>query len=398
MLTWRAPWWMYLVATVFTLTFLFNMRQEFWGPANAGWVRGPNFFEVAKVLPGSAMERAGAQPGDFLETADGYPLNGTANWFLARALFERDRPIHLQVRRGEQQLALKLVITSPVWRSGQQFFPAVALQVVRFVLLLLAILVAFSRPQQLRARLAALMFAIGAVAEGYPSSGWAAGLRHLPAVLAIPVGLATASCLLAPVVWLLFFGNFPQPRLSQRLQWVLVVVPVLLFGIPIIASVIAMIYAPSVLARPWPLVLSAAPVRWLQDTAGVTPLLFLNELPLYQPTTQARFLEVWLAIAVVYFALGFLMLVDSYRRLNDLRLRRRIGTLLLALAGFALIVVHNVFLRNWTSWFESTPPALFSWEGFVGEALIFLFVPLTLAYCVQADSTHEKDHKQASDG
>jgi hypothetical protein len=113
---------------------------------------------------------------------------------------------------------------------------------------------------------------------------------------------------------------------------------------------------------------------------------------------QARFLEVWLAIAVVYFALGFLMLVDSYRRLNDLRLRRRIGTLLLALAGFALIVVHNVFLRNWTSWFESTPPALFSWEGFVGEALIFLFVPLTLAYCVQADSTHEKDHKQASDG
>jgi hypothetical protein len=316
---------------------------------------------------------------------------------LARALFERDHPIHLQVRRGEQQLALKLVITSPVWRSGQQFIPAVALQVVRFVLLLLAILVAFSGPHQLRARLAALMFAIGAVAEGYPSSGWAAGLHDLPAVLAIPIGLATASCLLSPVVWLLFFANFPQPRLSQRLQWVLVVVPVLLFGIPIIASVSAMIYRPSVLARPWPLVLSAAPVRWLQDTAGVTPLLFLNELPLYQPTTQVRFLEVWLAITVVYFALGFLMLVDSYRRLDDLRLRRRIGALLLALAGFALIVLHNVFLRNWTSWFESPPPALFSWEGFVGEALIFLFVPLTIAYCVQADSTHEKENTQATD-
>src|SRR6516162_922905 len=128
--TWRAPSWMYLVATVFIMTFLFNMRQEFWGPENAGWVRGPNFFEVARVLPGSAMERAGAQPGDFLETADGYPLNGTANWSLARAFFERDRPIRLQVRRGEQQLALKLVITSPVYRSRQQFFPAVALQVV----------------------------------------------------------------------------------------------------------------------------------------------------------------------------------------------------------------------------------------------------------------------------
>jgi len=386
MLTWRAPWWMYLVATVFILTFLFNMRQEFWGPANAGWVRGPNFFEVARVQPGSAMERAGAQQGDFLETADGYPLNGTANWFLARALFERDHPIHLQ----------KLVITSPVWRNGQQFFPAVALQVVRFVLLLLAILVAFGRPQQLSPRLAALMFAIGAVAEGYPSSGWAAGLRHLPAVFAMPMGLATASCLLAPVVWLVFFANFPQPRLSQRLQWVLVVVPVLLFGIPIIASVRAMIYAPSVLARPWPLVLSAAPVRWVQDTAGVTPLLFLNELPLYQPTTHARFLEVWLVIAVVYFASGFLMLVAGYRGLNDPQLRRRMGALLLALAEFASVVVHNFFVRNWTSWFGSTPPALFSSASFVGEAFVFLFIPLTLAYCVRADSAHGRDNKQAA--
>src|SRR6516225_3267664 len=92
--TWRAPSWMYLVATVFIMTFLFNMRQEFWGPENAGWVPGPNFFEVATVLPGSAMERAGAQPGDFLETADGYPLDGRASWSLARAYFERGRPIH----------------------------------------------------------------------------------------------------------------------------------------------------------------------------------------------------------------------------------------------------------------------------------------------------------------
>jgi hypothetical protein len=373
---------MYLVAAVFVLTCLFNMRQEFWGPANLGWVGGPNFFDVARVLPGSAMERAGAQPGDFLETADGYPLNGAPTWFLARALFERGRPILLQVRRGEQHPVLKAVITSPVSWDRQQFFPAVALQVVRFVLLLLAILVGFSHPLQLSARLVALLFAIGAVAEGYPSSGWAAGLRHLPAVFAIPIGLATASCLLAPVVWLALFASFPRPGLSRRLRWALVVAPAVLFGIPIVASVRAMIYAPSVLARPWPLVLSAAPVRWLQNAAGVTPLLFLNDLPHYQPSTQARFLEVWLAITIVYFAVGFLMLVASYRRLDDPQLRRRVGALLLALAGFAPIIVHNIFLRNWTSWFGTTPPALFSWAGFMSEAFVFLCVPLTLAHCV----------------
>jgi hypothetical protein len=381
---------MYLVATVYILTFLFNMRQEFWGPANIGWVPQATFFRVASVRPGSPMETAGVQAGDFLETADGYPLNGAANWFLARAHFEQDRPISFLVRRGEQHLALKLVIAAPVWRSwnGSHYFPAIALQVARLVLLLLAILVAFSRPQQLSARLAALMFAIGAVAEGYPSSGWAAGLRHLPALLALPIGVATASCLLAPVVWLVFFASFPQPQLSQRLRWALVVVPVLLFGIPIVASVSAMIYAPSVLARPWPLVLSAAPVRWLQDTAGVAPLLFLNKLPLYQPTAHARFLEAWLAITIVYFVSGFLMLVASYRRLDDPQLRRRMSALLLALAAFATVVVHNLLVRNWTSWFGSTPPAMFSWAGFVGEAFMFLFVPLTLAYCVLADSPH----------
>jgi hypothetical protein len=39
------------------------------------------------------MAKAGVQSGDVLEAADGYPLNAVANWFLARAGFERDHPI-----------------------------------------------------------------------------------------------------------------------------------------------------------------------------------------------------------------------------------------------------------------------------------------------------------------
>jgi hypothetical protein len=386
MLTWRGPWWMYVVAAVYALTFLFNTRQEFWGPANAGWVPSGT-FKVTSVLPGGPMDKAGLRPGDVLEAVDGLPLNGAADWFLARAHFERNHPVELQVRRGEQHLVLRLVIAAPVWRTwnGAHYLPAVALYVARFVLLLLAILVGFSRPEQLSARLAALMFAIGAVAEGYPSSGWAAALRHLPAVLAIPIGLATASCLLASVVWLAFFVSFPQVRLSQRSRWVLVVVPLVLFGIPIVASVIAVIYAPSALARPWPVVLSAAPVRLIQDVAGVTPLLFLNEFPLYQPIMQARFLEVWLVVTILYFAAGCLMLVANYRRLDNPQFRRRVRALYLALVVFAVVVAHNFFVRNWASWFGSTPPALFSGAGFVGETLLFLFIPLTLAYCVLSE-------------
>ncbi len=390
-----APWWMYVVAVIYILTFLFNARQEFWGPASGGWVPEPSFFKVASVLPGRSMDKAGIHAGDVLEAADGYPLNGATNWFLARAHFERNRPIELQVRRGEEHLALKLVIAEPVWRAwkGSEFLPAVALQIARSVLLLLAIIVGFSRPQQLGARLAALMFAIGAVAEGYPSAGWAAALRHLPAVLAIPIGLATATCILASVVWLMFFASFPRPWLSQRLRCVLAIVPGMFFGIPIVASVIAMIYTPSALARPWPVVLSGASLRLIQDVAGVTPLLFLDKFPMYQPIAQARLLEVWLAVTLIYFVTGSLILVASYRRLDDPQQRRRAGALILVQALFATIVLHNFFVRNWASWFGSTPPALFSGPGFVGAALLFLLMPLTIAYCVLTDGPHGTDNK-----
>jgi hypothetical protein len=50
--------------------------------------------------------------------------------------------------------------------------------------------------------------------------------------------------------------------------------------------------------------------------------------------------------------------------------------------AFSLIILHNVLVRNWTSWFGSGPPALFSPMSFVAEAILFLPVPLTLTYCV----------------
>ena len=83
--------------------------------------------------------------------------------------------------------------------------------------------------------LAALMLAVGAVAEGYPSSGWAAALRHLPAVLAIPIGLATTSCLMASLPWLAFFATFRRPWLSEHWRSALVLVPGVIFGLPIVA-------------------------------------------------------------------------------------------------------------------------------------------------------------------
>ena len=197
----RGAWWVYLGAMVFVLTLFFNAQQEAFGPANAGWTPSSPSMKVAGVTPGGPMDKTGVRVGDVLEAAGGQPLTAIPDWFVARAHFERDRPIDLQIQRDGQHPGLHLVITDPsfrIWNRTQRD-SVLALYLARLILLSLAILVAFGCPQQqLSARLGALMLAVGAVAEGYPSSGWAASLRYLPAVLAIPICLASVSCLLAP--------------------------------------------------------------------------------------------------------------------------------------------------------------------------------------------------------
>lgn len=383
----RAPWWMYVTAAVFLLTLLFNARQEAVGPAMIGWTPSWPTLKVARVVPGGLMDKAGMRAGDLPEAADGKPLTGMPDWFVARAHFERDRPIEIQVRRGEQHLGLRTVISAPGFRAWPRMYylNVIGLYLARVVLLILAIVVAFSRPQQRTARLAAMMLAVGAVADGYPTEGWAAALRHFPAVLAMPICLASISCLLAATIWLQFCASFPRPWLSQRKQWALALVPVAFFGPLIVASAVAMIYSPASLARPWPAVLSAGAVRFIQSTAGVTPLLFLSVLPFYGPLLHARLLELWLAFSILYFSTGFLMLTANYLRLKDSRQKQRTGALCIAFTLFGLIVLHNVFIRNWPGWFHSAPPPLFSGVTFAAEAVVFLIVPLTLAWCVMAE-------------
>src|SRR5258707_2670740 len=96
MRNWRVPWWIYVIAAVYVLTFFFNARQEAWGPANAGWVPSWPTFRVAAVAPGRPMEKGGVRAGDVLKAVNGQPLTGMPDWFVARAHFERktrDSPV-----------------------------------------------------------------------------------------------------------------------------------------------------------------------------------------------------------------------------------------------------------------------------------------------------------------
>jgi hypothetical protein len=376
---------MYAVAGIYVLAFFFNVQQEALGPAGAGLTQSWSTLNVLSVAPGSPMQQAGVRPGDALEAVNGQSLSGIADWFLARAHFERNRPITLQIRRIDQHLQLRFVISAPAWRAWnrEHALAVIAYYFARFVLLLLALAIAYSRPNQLSSRFAALMFAIGAVSEGYPSSGWAASLYHLPALLSIPIYLAVSSCLLSPLVLLSFITSFPHPHRWTKWQLALLLVPAAILAVSIVRSGIAMIYTPALLARPWPLVLSVAPLRALPTTAGVTPLLFINLFPFLCSTfASTALLGLWLAFSILCFAAAFFLLFAKYLLVNNQDERRQVGVLSIALLVFAALIAHNFLARNWITWFGEAPPTLLSGFSFVVEDLLFLFVPFTFLYCV----------------
>ena len=80
----------WILAAIFALTLAFNLRQELFGPAASGWRSVWPSLEVVEVVRGTPMERAGVQAGDVLEAADGRPLQGMADWLVARAWLLRE--------------------------------------------------------------------------------------------------------------------------------------------------------------------------------------------------------------------------------------------------------------------------------------------------------------------
>lgn len=62
---------------------------------------------IAGVIPGSPAERAGLKPGDYVERVDGISIAGTSA-FLARvrAAITANRPVSLDIRRGQESLSL----------------------------------------------------------------------------------------------------------------------------------------------------------------------------------------------------------------------------------------------------------------------------------------------------
>ncbi len=331
----QAPWWMYVLAGVFLLTFGFNLWQTCLGPAGVGFGPVGASLQIDMLVPGGPLEHAGVRAGDIIEVANGLPVNTLFDWYVARMGFERDRPIELQLRRGNERLHVRLTIATPAWRTWERgtVVAVTAIRTAELILLLLAFLIAFSRPDQLSARLAALLFAVLAALSAIPPYGWGATVRHLPLIFSLPVTLAAGAGTFGPTLWLSFFAVFPRPTLTRRWQWALVFAPGVLCSLPLLAWWVAMVYVPArALGMSWRFLLLATVLMAAQDIAGIA-LLFRN-----------------------------------YRCTADLNDRRRLRVLLLATC--IGLVAAFATMQPWSGWLT------------VVGAVTFLVFPLGFAYAV----------------
>jgi membrane-associated protease RseP (regulator of RpoE activity) len=190
----HAPWWLYVLTASFCCYFALTLCLEFRGPEIVGIL--PDFSKGGMVLlrvsPGSPGARAGLQAGDRVLAAEGQAIHSQHDWWGVRANLEVGSPRRLEIERGDKRLDVVVTLGRLAWsqqgRSTQ--LTSVAQYAGSLVSLLLALVVAFSRPHDSTALLGAWLLASTAVG-GPPGYGFAAAWRHLPVLLGALLWQAT---------------------------------------------------------------------------------------------------------------------------------------------------------------------------------------------------------------
>ena len=160
----RVPWWMYVMTFVFTFTYSLNLWHDVMGPEGFGYRRAAG-LRIGAAFPNRPFSNAGGQTGDILTAINGEPLESAIDWDIAETKIGLRQPFTIDVQRGAERLRLTAVLErrSVAFWDWRSYVREGSLQAARLICLLLAIVIAFKKPDDLAARLAALLLASTAI-------------------------------------------------------------------------------------------------------------------------------------------------------------------------------------------------------------------------------------------
>ena len=226
-------WRLCLLAIPSLFFTIVTWQIHFRAPEQVGWTAIPANpgFIVEALRPGSAAGRAGVEPGDRILAWDGLPVYEFLRLRLIHA--EAGRPYRLSLERSGQPREVLLIFHTRDWRS---WLEVDGLTQIVFLLsatgyLLLAFVIAASRPEDAAARWGALLLGTIGITLMHVScflkvTGAFHAVRHLPGPLGglflAMIGVAVGAL---PAVLITFLSLFPCRTFQNRWVWAVIWAP-----------------------------------------------------------------------------------------------------------------------------------------------------------------------------
>jgi hypothetical protein len=191
----RAPWWMYAVGAAFLICAVVRYYAIIVAPENAGILVQDisnggvltTGVVIKSIVPNSPAARAGLKPGDIIMSAASDGLI-PSDLRLAPAYWESGRTYHMEIKRNQESKTMALtLLRNPLssWLTGPGKVNF-ALSLVSILFLILASIVAFSRPNDPAARWGGLWLAnltITAIYGLFTPIGWFSTVMRFPRVI-----------------------------------------------------------------------------------------------------------------------------------------------------------------------------------------------------------------------
>jgi tRNA A-37 threonylcarbamoyl transferase component Bud32 len=340
---------MYIVAACLLGNFSLHICVYVWGPEEpfSQFNFARNALVVEELRPNSAGDQAGIQVGDRVLAIDGRHVQGLGQWDAIRTNFEIGKPYRFQIERGEKQFERVITLRRRSWSQEAQS------DRIRFVLntagalltMLVAFLVAFTRPYDWVARIGALSIAL---LGGSPNFyGVAAIVRHLPIFVGALIWWPEVAFFIFPTLFFVFCSLFPRQLFHPRWIWLAIVPNLFLL---------------------WPMV-------------GFAYFTFVN--PRVEVTTPDWGPRIGASLLFTYVGAGLVALILNYRRLDDLNQKRRIRVLVAGtLLGYVVLIPYEVMNAMRVSAHSSVGRVLFSWPCLLLVTVLYQAFPLSWAYAI----------------
>lgn len=347
----RSPWWAWLLAASFLITFAVGIYGSLMGPAPTGGAisdASEGGALVERVSPGSPLENAGVRAGDVVVAVDGQALRSGHDWGEMAWQFEPGKPFVLTVDRAGQPMQFTLLFPEHRrWqiRDSSQWLDYSLSAALSLLYLAMGLVALFARPRDPGALAGAvLLFLFAALLGPGGGAGTAAMFRQWPFLLQVPMFMI--DMLLGGYLVLVFAALYPRPVFRRR--WIL-----------------PMLLVPALLVIPYNAIRFYH--RFYMQTVSPGP-----------PWAY----QLQLAVEMANILVGLIVLALGYRRLKDAHERRSLRRVLFAaLISFGALVVYFGLL----SWEPSSPVLR---QVFESKATDFVFLllwsifPVVFAYAV----------------